>query len=337
MHQVLRLLLPRLGYYTALVRKIGLCCSLALFASTNLVSANDYPSKPVRIVVPYPAGSTADVVTRQMGAILAGRLKQPVVIDNRPGANGMVGAAAVANSPPDGYSLLFASTQMLALTPLVVDKLPLDPQRDLVPIILTASAPAIVVVNSSSSIRSVAELIAAAKKRPGQITFGTSGPGSPQHVMGELLSELAGIELLAVPYKGETPALQDLMAGQIDLAFGFPAGTLPFVRDERLRALAITSAQRNRAFSHLPTVAESGVPGYAETSSALYMAPRGTPPMLIERLNTEIRESLFAMREIIAERGGELVASTPQQAAAAIAADAQRYARLVKRLGMTPR
>jgi tripartite-type tricarboxylate transporter receptor subunit TctC len=311
---------------------------LALLFATlaSVVRADHYPSKTIRIVVPFPAGSSSDVQTRQIAQLLSSQMKQSVIVDNRPGANGMIGAASVARAQPDGYTLLVATSHVIAVNPHINQNPGFDALHDFAPIIITGSAPTFVVVNAASPYRSVKDVIDAAKKSPGKLTYASSGEGSAQHIMGEQLKKMAGIDLLHVPYKGETPALQDLVGGHIDLAFGFAVGTLPHVRGGKLRAIAVTSAKRLSAFPDIPTVAEAALPGYAETTMGAYLAPRGTPAPIVKKLNEEFRAALATIKQEIAQRGTELIASSPEEASAMLNAEYVRYEKVVKELGLRP-
>ena len=303
------------------------CCSIAFSAH-----AEEYPTKPIRIVVPGPAGSSADVLARQLGKVLSEKFSQSVIIDNRPGANGIIGAQVVAQAPPDGYTLLLAGSSVLTMNPYLVKDLGFDAQKDFVPIIVLTRAPALVVVSPASPYQSLQEFIEAAKKSPGKLTFASSGEGSPQHIMGEKMKRMAGIDLNHIPYKGETPALQDLMAGQIDLCFGFAAGTMPHVRSGKLRVLAVTSEKRFSGFPDIPTVAEEGLAGYAETSLTLYLAPRGTPAAIVDKLNDALRIALLTMKKVMLERGSEFIASSPQEAIVMLENERVRNGKVVNEL-----
>ena len=303
-------------------------------ALSAVATAENYPSKPIHLIVPYPAGSSGDVTARQVGQILSTRMGQQVIIENRPGAGGNIGAASVAKAAPDGYTILYITGHIIAVNPHIVKNPGFDSLNDFVPIMIAARAPALLVVSSDSPIKSVKDLLDTVKQNPGNLSYATSGDGSPQHIMGEKLRQLAGVDIVQIPYKGETPALQDLMGGHIDMCFGFVAGTLPFVRDGKLRVLAITSEKRLAAFPDYPTLAEAGVPGFAEATLTGYVAPRGTPPAIVNKLNDEIRAALKILADEIAKRGSEIIAGTPQEAAAMLKAEHERYGKLVKALSL---
>ncbi len=319
----------------AMIRNCTSIFLLAFLTAISIIaSAENYPSKPIHLIVPFPAGSSSDVNARQVGQILSTRMGQQVVIENRPGAGGNIAAASVAKAAPDGYTILYITSHIIAVNPHIVKNSGFDSLKDFDPIIISARGPALLVVSSNSRIRSVKDLLGAAKKNPGKLTYATSGDGSPQHIMGEKLRHLADVDIVQIPYKGETPALQDLMGGHIDMCFGFVAGTISFVRDGKLRVLATTSEKRLAAFPDYPTLAESGVPGFAESTLNGYVAPRGTPLTIVKKLNDEIRAALKLLADEIAKRGSEIIASTPQDAAAMLKAEHERYGKLVKALGI---
>ena len=308
---------------------VVMACALTLGAR-----AEDYPTKPIRIVVPFPAGGSGDVVTRQVAKVLSEKLGQSVIVDNRPGANGIIGAQVVAQARPDGYTLLFATSHVLAMNPYLVKDLGFDAQKDFIPFIVLYRSPALLMVPAASPFQSVKELIEAAKKSPGKLTYASSGEGSVQHIMGEKFKRAAGIDLLHIPYKGETPALQDMMAGQIDLNFGFVLGTMPHVRSGKLRALAVSGEKRISILPDIPTVAEAGLAGYSETALSLYLAPRGTPAGIIDKLNDAFRNASLTMKKDILERGAEFIASSPQEAATMLENEHVRFGKVVKELGL---
>ena len=305
------------------------CCAIAFGAH-----AEDYPTKSIRIVVPFPAGGSADVITRQLAKALSEKFSQSVIVDNRPGANGIIGAQVVAQAQPDGYTLLLATSHVLAMNPYLVKDLGFNVQKDFVPIIVYARSPAMLVVSVASPYQSVKDLIEAAKKSPGKLTFASAGEGSVQHIMGEKFQRAAGIELLHIPYKGETPGLQDTMAGQIDLIFGFPLGTMPHVRGGKLRALAVTGEKRISILPDIPTMTEAGLAGYSEAALSLYLAPRGTPAAIVDKLNDAFRIALLTMKKDMLERGSEFIAGSPQEAATMLENEHVRFGKVVKELGL---
>src|SRR5438552_13835540 len=240
-------------------------------------SAQTYPTRPIRLVVPFPAGGTTDILAREVGQRLSMTLGQPVVIDNRPGAAGNIGADLVAKSAPDGYTLLMGTVGTHAINASLYAKMPYDHVKDFAPIILVAGVPNVLVVNPSLPVNSVQELIAYAKANPGKLNFASSGPGTSIHLSGELFKVMAGVQMTHVPYKGSAPALQDLLGGQVQLMFDNLPPSLPHIKAGKLRALAVTSVARSPALPDVPTIAESGLPGFEASSWFGILVPAGTP------------------------------------------------------------
>src|SRR5213075_859540 len=246
------------------------------FASLD-VAAQAYPSKPIRFVVPYPAGGPLDTVARLLGQKVSESLKQPVVVDNKPGAGGNIGADAVAKSAPDGYTILMGAVATHAINPTLYANIPYDPIKDFQPVTQLASTPNVLIVNNSVPASNVREFIAYAKANPGKLNFGSGSTGSAGHLAGELFKAMAGVEMTHVPYKGAAPAMQDLIGGQIDLMFDNLASALGQVRAGKVRALAVTTAQRTALAPELPTIAESGLPGFDISTWFGVFVPAGTP------------------------------------------------------------
>ena len=246
------------------------------------------------------------------------------------------GTESGAKSPPDGYTAIFIYNGTVAVNPHLYRDMGFDPRRDLVPVIVMTKSAAILVVNADSPIRSMQDLIAQAKAKPGKLTFGMSGPGSLTHLMGERLKKLAGIDLVPVPYKGDAPALTDLMGGQIDMAFGYPIAALSLVEGGKLRALAVTSAKRLASLPSIPTIAEAGVPGYDETAWAGFAVPTGTPEAIVKKLHEAFRSAMLTpeFKQDVEQLGGELVASTQEYAVQLLKSDYERYGKIVKELGL---
>ena len=268
--------------------------------SAPLTQAQDYPTRPVTLVVPYPAGGGLDALARQLGQKLADRLGKPVVIENRTGAGTVIGAASVAKAPPDGYTIMLGTSTPFAITATLNKSLPYDPGKDFTPIALTSNAPFLLLAHPSQPIHSVADLVRVAKEKPGQLSYGSAGPGSPQHLSFELLKSMTGIDVVHVPHRGDAPALTNLVAGHIATMFGEPTPILPLLKDGRVRALAVSSATRLPIAPDIPTVAEAGVPGFNLTSWQMIVAPAGTPKEIIDRLHVEVRHVL-ELPEIKAE------------------------------------
>ncbi len=276
--------------------EVRIMLATLLFAAAVAAGAQGYPAKPVRIIVPFAPGGGVDFTTRLLGQYLAEPLGQQILVDNRPGAGGTVGTEIGMKSLPDGYTLTMVSSSYPVLPSLY--KLSFDPVADIAPIVLVARTPFVVTVHPSFPARTVKELIAVAKARPGEINFASAGTGSGVHLATELFMYQAGIRMNHVPYKGTGPALTDTISGQVTLLFGSVVASLPHVKSGRLRALAVTSSQRSAAAADIPTVAESGLPGYEVLDWSSLLAPRGTPPTVVDRLNGDVRKVL-AQKEVI--------------------------------------
>ena len=314
---------------------LNLMLALAALAVAASAAAQTYPSKPIRLVVAQSAGGNADFVARAYSQRLAERFSQQIVVDNRPGGAGIIGTEIVARALPDGYTLLLAPTGF-SINPGLYGKLPFDPQRDFAPVSLLGIAYAVVVVNPQSSIRSVPDLIAAAKAKPGQLNFASSGMAAATHLAGELFNAMAGVNIVHVAYKGAPPALVDLMGGRIAVMFASPPSAMPLVRSNRLRPIATTGSKRAAYLPELPTVAESGVPGYENTIWQALLAPARTPPAVITRLHREIADIAQQpeMRKTLAADGTEAVGNTPQEAGQFIYGEIARYTKVIKAIGL---
>lgn len=308
-----------------------LACCLPLTASAQ----SAYPNKPLRFIVGQSPGGATDVVARLVGTKLSEQLGQNVIVENRTGAAGSIGASFVAKSAPDGYNLLVVSSSY-AINPSLYTDLPFDPVKDLAPVTLIAEAPFLLVVHPSMPVRSVKELVAFAKARPGELNYASGGNGSSGHLAGELFKFMADIKLVHVPYKGAGPALVDVMSGQVHLTFGSVLSTLGHVRNGRLRALGVTSAKRSSGAPELPTVAEAGVKGYQRTTWYGLLAPANTPPAILNRLSTEMKKALESadIRRKILTDGAEPEGSTPQEFQQHLAAEMRTAADIIRRAGV---
>lgn len=305
--------------------------ALACLIAPAAWAAEAYPTRPVRIVVGYPAGGSVDIVARLVGQELSRRLGQPFVVENRSGAGGNVGTDHVAKSPPDGYTLLTAGAGPVVTSPSLNRDLPYDSQRDLAPITLIALQANMVVVHPSLPVRSIAELIAYAKANPGKISYGTAGIGSSQHLSAEAFRLRTGVEMVHVPYRGGAPALSDLIGGQLQLMFETIPTALQAARAGQLRPLAVTTRQRSPAMPDLPTVAESGVPGYESRAWLGLLAPAGIPAHIVDLLDRNVRE-VVGMPEVKArliDLGLEIVPSTPAEFGAFLARELANNRELV--------
>lgn len=294
-----------------------------------------YPSKPIRLISPFPPGGSVDVVARLLAAKLSEPLGQQVVVDNRSGASGMIGTEVVMNSAPDGYTLLvntipFVSNQFL------MPRAPYDPLRDFVAVSLVASSPSFVTVHPSLPAHSIKELVALAKAKPRQLNYSAAGVGTNPHIAGELFNLLAGVEIVAVQYKGGGPADTAIIAGEVGVTFGNVSQQMGYVKAGRLRALAVTSANRIVALPDLPTVAEAGVPDYEFDTWFVVAAPKGTPRPIVDTLNSHIRKVLTTPEQVKfwEERGLTVVASTPEEAAAHLASEQKKWGRVIKERGI---
>jgi tripartite-type tricarboxylate transporter receptor subunit TctC len=294
-----------------------------------------YPSKPVRWIVPWPPGGGADTLTRLLSPRLSDALGQQIVVDNRGGAAGNIGAEMTAKAPPDGYTIAFAYSGTHAISPSIYSKLPFK-ESDFAPIVWLSSVPQVLIVHPSLPIRTVKDLIALDRAKPGQLSYGSSGSGAINHLTGELFNYMTGTKLVHVPYKGGGPAAVALLAGEIELIFGEPASVVQFVKAGKLRAVAVTSGRRSLFLPDLPTVAESGVPGYEVTSWNGVLAPAGTPPEIVRRLNTELNKIVAApdMAKRMIEFGFEPVGGTPEKFGEWIHAETVKWAPIVKRAGI---
>jgi tripartite-type tricarboxylate transporter receptor subunit TctC len=307
----------------------------AMFAACA-VHAQNYPTKPIRMVVPFAPGGGADTVARTVGQKLTEALGQPVIIDNRPGAAGSIGADIVAKSPPDGYALLLGSSGPLAINPSLYPKLPYDAARDFAPISLATIMPFLLVVHPTLPAHNVKELVALAKSKPNQLNYASPGAGSTTHLANELLKSMTGMKIVHIPYKGVAPAAVDLISGQVQMMSGDLSSLIPHVKSGRMRALAVTGAKRSHLLPAIPTIAESGVPGYEASGWFGVLAPAATPAPVLERLNAAIVKGLSASdaRERLNAFGGEAGGSTPEQFAAHIRSEAAKWGKLIKSLGI---
>lgn len=296
-----------------------------------------YPSKPIRLVVPYPPGGSIDMVARMVGQKLSAQLGQPVMVDNRAGASANIGMDFVAKAPKDGYTLLLAPTG-LASNPHLFAKLPFDALKDIAPIIRIAEQPNVLVLNPKWTFKNVGELIAYAKANPGKLSVGTSGVGGPQDVAARRFMQMTGTDLLNVAYKGGAPALADLMGGQIDMMFETSPTAVPYAKSGKLRALAVTSEKRLPTMPEVPTVAEAGVTGYKSIGWMGLAAPAGTPRPVLDKLNEQMQQILGSadMKKQIAEISLEVSGGTAAQFSSFVRSEWEDYAKFVKDSNITP-
>lgn len=310
---------------------------LATAVAPSSAQAQAYPSRPLRFIVPFPPGGSTDIYARIIGPRLADALRQQVVIDNRPGAGGALGADLAAKAPPDGYTIWLGQTNNLAIGPAMRTKNSYDPVRDFSPITLLMQAPQVMVVNAGSPITSIKELIAAAKSKPGTLTFASAGIGSSGHVAGELLNQAAGVNITHVPYKGASPAMIDLRGGRVTFLATSLASAAQFVKDGKIKGIATTGLKRARLMPDVPTVAESGVPGFEVASWHGMLAPAKVPREIIARLNREIVAILDKpeVRDALLSEGGDITPGTPEEFAVFLKSEAQKWAKVIKQAGIT--
>jgi tripartite-type tricarboxylate transporter receptor subunit TctC len=313
---------------------------LALLASMPIaqaVSAESYPTRPITLIAPWPAGGAIDALCRALGPRLADRLGQPLVIENRPGAGSTLGVGAARRATPDGYTLVMAGSGSLAIAPTAYSKLSYDPTKDFAPIGLVATIPFVLVVNPSLPIKSVADLVKYAKEKPGQLNYGSGGAGSPHQLLAEIFKSMTGIEMAHVPYKGSAPALNDVVGGHIQLLFSDPLPSLPQIQAGNVRALGVSSAVRWPTAPDIPTIAESGVPGFDAAGWGMLVAPAATPADILVRLHAELKavlESKEIRDEIV--RLGMLPAagSVREELQPFINSEIERWGKIVRQVGL---
>jgi len=312
------------------MNRCALVAAAALVASSALGEV--YPSKPIRLIVPFAAGGGNDNVARLVGKRLGETLGQPVVVDNRPGAGGVVGAELAAKAPPDGYTLFLGGVGSHAINPNLIERLPYDPIRDFAPVELLAQAPLVLVVHPSVPARDVAELVAYARRNPGKLNFASNGNGSSSQLAAVMFESMAGIEMVHVPYKGLSPALTDLLSGRVQLMFSSVVAIVPHVKAGKVRGLATTGAKRLALLPELPTIAESGFPGYEASSWYGILAPAGTPREIVTKLNVDLSKALEQpeVRSSLLAEGAEPAGGTPEQFAAHIRAEKERLGKIIR-------
>ena len=306
---------------------------LALNASAQ--GAATYPTKPIKIVVPFPPGGATDILARAIGAELQKAFGQTVLIENKAGAGGNPGADMVAKSPPDGYTLVMATVGTHGINMSLYSKMPYDAVKDFEPVVLVAGVPNLLVVHPSVNARTVKELTALAKAQPGKLNVASSGNGTSIHLAAELYKQMAGVDILHVPYKGSAPAVADLLGGQVQMMFDNMPVSLPHAKAGKLRALAVTSLKRSPALPDVPTMDEEGLKGFDATSWFGLLAPAGTPKDIVAKLNAASVAALATpdMRERLAAQGADPVGNTPEQFAAFIKAEIEKWAKIVKTSG----
>lgn len=308
-----------------------------MLVSSGFAAAQAFPTKPIRFIAAFPAGGPSDIVARAMAKRMSEVLGQPVIVDNRTGAGGNIGAEAVAKAPPDGYTVLLGGSYVI-IAPALYLKPPFDPIRDFAPIGLIVSNQYVLVIHPSVPARSVRDLIKVAKAQPGKLNYASTGPGSPPRLAGELFKSMAGVDMVNISYKGATPALIDMIGGHIDVYFGGISGTLPPIASNKIRPLAVTSTKRSSQLPEIPTVAEAALPGYDITTWFGLLAPAGTPREIINKLNAVIIGIVNEkeMTNYLIGQGVDPVTTTPDQFAAYIKNEVPKFAKIVKAAGITP-
>jgi len=310
--------------------------TMAAITGPAAQAASSYPTHPIRIVVAYPPGGSTDTAARLLADRLGTALKQTVVVENRPGAGGVIGASSVAKAQPDGYTLLFAASPELSIAGITTPDLPYDPNRDFAPITLVGQVPFVLVANNDFPPNNVKELVAYAKKHPGKVNFSSFGTNTSNHLGGELFNLQAGIKMTHVPYRGSSPSLTDLMGGQVQVTFDTITAVYPLIKAGKVKALAIATAERSPLAPDLPTVAESGVPGYTGGTWFGLLAPAGTPPDVVARLSSATRAILESddIRQQFASRGIQPAPGTPDQLRSFLAGEVAKWQDAAQKIGI---
>jgi tripartite-type tricarboxylate transporter receptor subunit TctC len=316
-------------------RLVRIAASLALCAIHSVALAQAWPTKPIKVIVPYPPGGTSDILARALGPKMQEVLGQPWVVENKPGATGNVGADFVAKSPPDGHTLLLADIGSLAISPSVFAALPFDPVKDFAPVVMVAYSPHLLATHPSVPATNVKELVALAKSKPNSLNFAVSGIGGANHLAGIEFALRSGIDWTYVPYKGGSQAITDVIGGQAQVLFNGMLATYPYVKDGKLKVLAISSAKRFAAAPDIPTVAESGLPGFETGSWQGIVAPAGTPPQIVNRLHALVMQTLATpeLKDRLDKAGAEVRSMSPAEFGAFIRGEKARWAKVVKDSG----
>lgn len=318
------------------MRRRTLLAALAALPAAPAL-AQTWPDRPLRLVVAYPPGGGTDIMARALAQRMQAELGQPVVVENRTGASGTIGAQAVATAPADGYTLLFVTASEMSLRPLLDRRLPYDADRAFVPITLLGMTPVVLAVNDRLPARNVAELIALAKAKPGRLSYASTGIGGLMHLTGELFRVRAGIDILHVPYRGAAPAVTDTAAGQVDMAFNGLPPVLPLATEGRLRVLAVATPRRVAALPDVPTMQEAGLQGFDMSNAVGLVAPSGTPAEVIARLNAAANAAVAdaGVRETFLRNGAETIGSTPEDYAKYVRAERARFAEVIRTTGVS--
>ena len=317
-------------------RAAAVILTLALLLSATLPALAEFPDHPLKIIVPYPPGGTTDLLARAIAPRLGERLRQTVIVENRAGAGGVIGAQAVAKSPGDGYTLLFGTIATHGILPVLQKPAPYDALKDFAPVTLVAITPNVLVANPQVPVKSLAELLALARARPGTINFGSTSQGGSPHMSGELMKSMAQLDIVHVPYKGGGPMLIDLMGGQIQIGFDNLPSSINHIRAGKIRALAVTTAKRWPGAPDIPTMAEAGIPGYEASAWFGLLAPAATPKAVVELLQKNITSILRLpeVEKMFLEQGAEPVGNTPEEFGRLIASELQKWARVIAASGL---
>jgi tripartite-type tricarboxylate transporter receptor subunit TctC len=306
-------------------------------ATSRLVSAQTYPARQITLIAPWPAGGAIDALCRAMAPGLAERLGKPIVVENRPGAGSVLGVTAGAKAAPDGYTLTMAGSASLAIGVTLNRSFPYDPLKDIVPIAFTGYVPFILVVNPSLPVHSLSDLIKYAKENPGKLSFASGGPGSPHHLLAELLKSMAGIEMTHVPYKGSAPALTDVIAGHVPLLFSDTVPSLPMIREGKVRALGVSSARRLPSAPEIPPLAEAGLPQFDGAGWGMIVAPAGTPGEIVTKVHAAAKEveGLAEVRQQVIRLGMVPgVSPPPNELSAFIKSEIERWGKIIRQAGL---
>ncbi len=315
----------------------ALMAALAILAAANsAVAQGGYPDRAVRMLVGYPPAGPVDIIGRVMADRLSQIWGQTVVVENIPGAGGNIAGDRAAKATPDGYTLLVTTNVQLVVNPSLYKKMPFDPAKDLMPISLSVYSPNILVVPNDVPAKSVAELVAYARANPGKLTYASAGIGTTQHLAGELFKAMAHIDIQHVPYRGAAPVITDLLGGRITMYFGAISSLIPLVREGKLRAIAVTSAERFGATPDLPTMIEAGFPGFVSVLSIGLMAPAGTPPAIVEKIHQDAVKALAPpdVRKKLSDIGMEVIGNSPAEFAAVIKAETPQWAKVIQDVGI---
>jgi tripartite-type tricarboxylate transporter receptor subunit TctC len=312
-----------------------LAAAFAAMAATSLALAQPYPTRSIKMIVPFPPAGSTDISARAVAGKLGERLGQAVIIENKPGAGGNIGTDVAAKAPPDGYTIIVGTVGTHAINSSLYSKMPYDNIRDFAPVVLLSTTPNVLVMSPSFPANSVADVIRLAKSKPGELNFASSGAGTSIHLSGEMFKSMAGLDMTHIPYKGSAPMLIDLMSGQVNMAFDNLSASMVHIKAGKLKALATTGATRSAALPDLPTVSEAGLPGYESTSWNAVFAPAGTPREVIDKLNREINAILQSpeTRKYFSEQGAEAGGGTPEQLGALVRSETVKWSKVVKDSG----